>query len=61
MKTFFLLVPTALAEIMDTWAVEATDKSWRLDCPKAVGAIEKGRDIAELRIRGANFGMGLTA
>ena len=34
---------------LDTWAVEATDKSWRLDRQKAVGAIEKGRDIAELR------------
>jgi hypothetical protein len=35
---------------LDTWAVEATDKSWRLDRQKAVGAIEKGRDIAELRV-----------
>jgi hypothetical protein len=34
---------------LDTWAVEATDKSWRLDRQKAVGAIEKGHDIAELR------------
>ncbi|WP_316157945.1 hypothetical protein [Cupriavidus sp. BIC8F] len=34
---------------LDTWAAEATDKSWRLDRQKAVGAIEKGRDIAELR------------
>jgi hypothetical protein len=34
---------------LDTWAVEASDKSWRLDRQKAVGAIEKGRDIAELR------------
>jgi hypothetical protein len=34
---------------LDTWAVEATDKNWRLDRQKAVGAIEKGRDIAELR------------
>jgi hypothetical protein len=34
---------------LDTWAVESTDKSWRLDRQKAVGAIEKGRDIAELR------------
>jgi hypothetical protein len=34
---------------LDTWAVEATDKSWRLDRQKAVGAIEKGQDIAELR------------
>lgn len=34
---------------LDTWAVEATDRSWRLDRQKAVGAIEKGRDIAELR------------
>jgi hypothetical protein len=34
---------------LDTWAVEATDKSWRLDRQKAVGAIEKGCDIAELR------------
>jgi hypothetical protein len=35
--------------ILDTWAVEATDNSWRLERQKAVGAIEKGRDIAELR------------
>jgi hypothetical protein len=34
---------------LDSWAVAATDKSWRLDRQKAVGAIEKGRDIAELR------------
>jgi hypothetical protein len=34
---------------LDTWAVESTDKSWRLDRQKAIGAIEKGRDIAELR------------
>jgi hypothetical protein len=34
---------------LDTWAVETTEKSWRLDRQKAVGAIEKGRDIAELR------------
>lgn len=34
---------------LDTWAVEATDKSWRLDRQKAVGAIERGHDIAELR------------
>jgi hypothetical protein len=34
---------------LDTWAVEASDKSWRLDRQKAVGAIEKGRDIAELQ------------
>jgi hypothetical protein len=34
---------------LDTWCVESTDKSWRLDRQKAVGAIEKGRDIAELR------------
>ena len=34
---------------LDTWAVEATDKSWQLDRQKAVAAIEKGRDIAELR------------
>ncbi|MFL9962508.1 hypothetical protein PQR02_15690 [Paraburkholderia sediminicola] len=34
---------------LDTWTVESTDKSWRLDRQKAVGAIEKGRDIAELR------------
>lgn len=34
---------------LDTWAVEATETSWRLDRQKAVGAIEKGRDIAELR------------
>jgi hypothetical protein len=32
-----------------TWADEATDKSCQLDCQQAVGAIEKGRDIAELR------------
>jgi hypothetical protein len=35
---------------LDTWAVESTDKSWRLDRQKAVAAIEKGRDIAELRV-----------
>jgi hypothetical protein len=35
---------------LDTWAVEATDKSWRLDRQKVVGAIEKGHDIAELRV-----------
>ena len=34
---------------LDTWAVESTDKSWRLDRQKAVAANEKGRDIAELR------------
>lgn len=34
---------------LDTWAEQATDKSWRLDRQKAVGAIEKGHDIAELR------------
>jgi hypothetical protein len=34
---------------LDTWAVEATDKSWRLDRQKAVGAIERGHDMAELR------------
>ncbi|NPT61307.1 hypothetical protein [Paraburkholderia elongata] len=34
---------------LDTWAVEATDKSWRLDRQKAVGAVERGHDIAELR------------
>ncbi|WP_206952069.1 hypothetical protein [Trinickia acidisoli] len=33
-----------------TWAEELTDKSWRLDRQKAVEAIEKGRDIAELRV-----------
>jgi hypothetical protein len=34
---------------LDTWAVESTDKSWRLDRQKAVGAIEKGLAITELR------------
>lgn len=34
---------------LDTWAERATDKSWRLDRQKAVGSIEKGHDIAELR------------
>jgi hypothetical protein len=34
---------------LDTWAEQATDKSWRLDRQKAVGAIEKGHDIGELR------------
>jgi len=34
---------------LDTWAIESTDKSWRLDRQKAVGAIEKGLDITELR------------
>jgi hypothetical protein len=34
---------------LDTWAVEATDKGWQLDRQKAVEAIEKGHDIAELR------------
>jgi hypothetical protein len=34
---------------LDTWAEQATDKSWRLDRQKAVGAIEKGHDIAELQ------------
>ncbi|MBC8752716.1 MULTISPECIES: hypothetical protein [Paraburkholderia] len=33
---------------LDTWAVQATDKSWSLDRQKAVGSIEKGYDIAEL-------------
>jgi hypothetical protein len=33
---------------LDTWAVQATDKSWRLDRQKAIGAVEKGHDIAEL-------------
>jgi hypothetical protein len=34
---------------LGTWAVEAAEKSWRLDRQVAVGAIEKGHDIAELR------------
>ncbi|WP_230461566.1 MULTISPECIES: helicase-associated domain-containing protein [Burkholderia cepacia complex] len=34
---------------LTTWAEELTDKSWRLDRQKAVEAVEKGRDIAELR------------
>lgn len=35
--------------MLDSWAVQATDNSWRLDRQKAVGAIEKGHDVAELR------------
>ncbi len=34
---------------LDTWCVEATGQSWRLDRGKALEAIEKGHDIAELQ------------
>ena len=35
---------------LGTWAVEATDKSWRLDRQKAVEAVERGHDIDDLRV-----------
>ncbi len=34
---------------LETWSVEEAGKSWRLDRQKALDAIEKGHDIAELR------------
>lgn len=34
---------------LDTWATSVADGSWRLDRAKAISAIEKGHDIAELR------------
>ncbi|MDF3886328.1 hypothetical protein [Cupriavidus basilensis] len=34
---------------LDTWSIEEAGKSWRLDRQKALDAIEKGHDIAELR------------
>jgi hypothetical protein len=34
---------------LETWAEPTTDTGWRLDLQKAIGAIEKGHDIAELR------------
>lgn len=35
--------------VLDTWAVQATSESWRLDHQKALAAVEKGHDVAELR------------
>ncbi len=35
--------------LLDTWAEEETEESWRLDRRKALQAMEKGHDIAELR------------
>lgn len=35
--------------LLDTWAEEETEESWRLDRQKALQAMEKGHDIAELR------------
>ena len=35
--------------LLDTWAEKDTEASWRLDRQKALRAIEKGHDIAELR------------
>jgi hypothetical protein len=35
--------------MLDTWCVEVTGQSWRLDRGKALEAIEKGHDIAELQ------------
>jgi hypothetical protein len=35
--------------LLDTWAEKETEESWRLDRQKALQAIEKGHDIAELR------------
>jgi hypothetical protein len=35
--------------MLDTWSVEATKQSWRLDRGKALEAIEKGHDISELQ------------
>jgi hypothetical protein len=34
---------------LDIWAAKETEESWRLDRQKALRAIEKGHDIAELR------------
>lgn len=34
---------------LNTWAEQQTDESWRLDRQRALAAIEKGHDIAELR------------
>jgi hypothetical protein len=35
--------------VLDTWAEKETEESWRLDRQKALQAMEKGHDIAELR------------
>lgn len=35
--------------ILDTWATEEADLLWRLDRQKAIVAVERGHDIAELR------------
>jgi hypothetical protein len=35
--------------VLDTWAEKETEESWRLDRRKALQAMEKGHDIAELR------------
>lgn len=35
--------------MLGTWANALTDQSWQLDRHKAVGAVEKGADIGELR------------
>ncbi|RDK07249.1 hypothetical protein DN412_27100 [Cupriavidus lacunae] len=35
--------------ILDMWATEEADKLWRLDLQKAIVAVERGHDIAELR------------
>jgi hypothetical protein len=35
--------------LLETWAEKETEESWRLDRQKALRAIEKGHDIAELR------------
>jgi hypothetical protein len=41
---------TEEALILDTWATKEADDRWRLDRQKALGAVEKGLDIAELRL-----------
>jgi hypothetical protein len=35
--------------VLDTWAEKETEESWRLDRRKALQAMEKGHDIAELQ------------
>ncbi|MFJ1252256.1 hypothetical protein [Cupriavidus sp. CuC1] len=37
------------ALVLDMWATEETDRLWRLDLQKAIVAVERGHDIAELR------------
>ncbi|MCO4865584.1 MULTISPECIES: hypothetical protein [Cupriavidus] len=35
--------------VLDMWATEEADRLWRLDLQKAIVAVERGHDIAELR------------